>query len=197
MGIAGALIGGVASLAGANKAASAQKDAANSQIAVQREIYRDTSDKFQPFLESGQNALAAYQSELGLGARPAGYSGIDISPAAMFALEQGRDTIEAGAAGRGGLYSGATLQALERQRFGLAAQDRDTQLNRLASLANSGQSAAGNQAAAGQAFANGTSNALSNYGNAAAAGAVGSANAINGTINNALGAWQYQQHLNR
>ena len=80
-------------------------------------------------------------------------------------------------------------------------------LNRLGQLAASGQNAAGMQASAsqnyggqlgantmqgGQAAAQGFANA----GNANAAGTVGMANAFTGGINNALGAWQYQNMMN-
>ena len=115
---------------------------------------RDASlDYFNPFIQGGQNALAASQYEMGLGDRPDGFSGLSMSPAARFALEQGRDTIEAGAAARGGLNSGATLQALERERMGMAAMDRETQLDRLLGMSNQGLQAGGMAAGVRDNFA--------------------------------------------
>jgi hypothetical protein len=133
-------------------------------------------------------------------ANPAGgqaWGGLSMSPAAQFALQQGRDTVEAGAAARGGLNSGATLAGLERLRMGMAAQDRDNQLNRLAGLADMGQGAAGMQAQAGNAFAAQASNALAQRGNAQSAGAIGVGNAFGGMMNNLSGVAGYQMMANQ
>lgn len=195
---------------GANRAARAQGRAADGQLQLGREqmaenrrIYEDQTQRFAPFAGAGQNALGAYQYELGLGAQPSGYQGISMSPGAQFALGQGRDTIEAGAAMRGGINSGATLAGLERLRMGMAAQDRDSQLNRLAGLTDMGMGAAGMQANAGNALAAGNANAsqfmgnaLANQGNAAAAGAVGVGNALQGGLQNGIGLLGYQQQMN-
>lgn len=264
---------------GARSAGRAQERAADGQLQLGREqmaenrrIYDDQTQRFSPFLGAGTNALAAYQYELGLGEAPmiggtmpeiqriggqpaAGstgggimgqiqrasgnavnqsqggrfqvngqtfntraeaeafarqnitggtqYQGISMSPGTQFALSQGRDTIEAGAAMRGGINSGATLAGLERLRMGMAAQDRDSQLNRLGGLADMGMGAAGMQANAGNALAannaNSTQfmgNALANRGNAQAAGAVGVGNALQGAISNGIGLYGYQQQMN-
>lgn len=177
----------------ANRAANAQVGAANQQTALAREIYNEQTQNFAPFLNAGQNALAPYMFEMGLGDRPEGYAGYEMSPGAQYLMTQGRDAIEAGAAARGGLQSGATLEALERMRMGTVAQDRDSYLNRLAGLVDMGQGSAGNQATAGNAFGAMAGNALANMGDARAAGAIGVGNAIQGGIGNLLGAWQYNQ----
>lgn len=272
-------VGGLAQASAAGKAADAQTSAADQQIALQREVYEDQTQRFSPFLEGGTNALGAYLYELGLGDapmvggspaqieeftdqvpgqsgqyqfRPADrgqqggyydafgnfvgatdptaateqtrfrvgdqvfsdresaeqfaaqtptggtqYQGIDMSPGARFALEQGRDTMESGASARGSLYSGATLSGLEELRMGMAAQDRENQLNRLAGLTDMGQGAAGMQASAGNAFANMASTSLANMGNAQAAGAIGQGNAFSGMMNNLSGIYGYQQMMNQ
>ena len=193
-----AVIGGGAALASgamqssaARSASRSQRDAAAQQVALQREIYEDQTQRFKPFLEGGNNALAAYMSEMGLGERPEGFAGLSMSPGARFAMEQGRDTMEAGAAAGGGLRSGATMGGLERMRFGMAAQDRDNQMNRLGGLVDMGQGSAGMQAQAGNAFAGMASNALANQGNAAAAGAIGSGNAWGNAFGNLAGVAGY------
>ena len=80
----GAIIGGVASLAGSaiqarsarsaarsqERAAAEQTELGREQLGLQREIYDDQTERFAPFLDAGTNALAAYQYELGLGERP-------------------------------------------------------------------------------------------------------------------------------
>lgn len=215
----GARDAATAQVEAARIASESQERIADQQIGLSREVYGDQTERFAPFLEGGRNALAAYQSELGLGARPEGFAGIDMSPAARFALEQGRDTVEAGAASRGGLNSGATLAGLERLRMGMAAQDRDNQMNRLAGLVDMGQGAAGMQASAGNAFASQANNALGNLGmaqqqsamnsgnaqaagymnaaNASAAGTMGAVNALSGGVNNLIGWHSYQNMTNQ
>lgn len=192
----GAAIGGVASsligASSAKKAARAQTNAANQQMQIAREQFDTTRADLQPFRDAGGNALAAYNFELGLGARPDGFAGISMSPGTTFALEQGRDTIEAGAAARSGLNSGATLAGLERLRFGLSAQDRETQLNRLGGLAGMGQSAAAMNAANSSNFTQNATGALGAMGNAQAAGAIGFGNALQGGLQNLASSWGYQ-----
>lgn len=70
MGIFGSLAGGIIQGISANKAAKAQKSAANDQIALQRDIYNQQKELFAPFVGAGTNALSAYNYELGLGPRP-------------------------------------------------------------------------------------------------------------------------------
>lgn len=187
------LAGGVAQGALANKAANAQERASQDQLALQREMWDTTRQDMLPFRESGGNALAAYMSELGLGDAPEGYQGISLSPAAQFAMEQGRNAMESGAAARGGLYSGATLGGLEEMRFGMAQQDRASQMNRLAGLTDMGLSAAGMNASNNNAMAQMGSNAFANMGNARAAGAIGMGNAFTGMMNNLSGQIGYQK----
>jgi hypothetical protein len=121
------------------------------------------------------------------------WQGLSMTPASNFLLQQGRNTIEAGAAGSGGLYSGATLQGLEDYRQNVALGDRENQMNRLFQVAGIGQAGAAGTAAANQNYATMGGNALANMGNAQAAGYIGSANAINNTIGNITGYQQYNR----
>lgn len=195
--ILGPALGGIASglfgSKGASDAADAQKWAAKKQLKFQKKAYNNTRKDFRPFLRAGRNALAGYQYELGLGPRPSGYQGIEASPAATFALEQGRDVIEGGAAGGGGLYSGATMKALEDHRLGTLLGDRDNQLNRLAGLLDVGMGAASGRAGASANFATGAGTAMANMGDAAASGAIGKANALTGGLNTGVQLWQLGQ----
>lgn len=186
LGLVGSAVSGVASLMGGND----QADAAADALKLQKKIYGQTVNRMLPYYEAGaETALPAYLFEMGLGERPEGYGGIEMSPAAQFALTEGRDTIEAGAAGRGGLFSGSTLKGLERYRTDLARSDRDNQLNRMLGVVNSGQNAAGNLGAMGANFASNASNAMMQGANATSAGYMGLANAVNSGIDNYL---QYQ-----
>lgn len=120
------------------------------------------------------------------------YQGFQATPGYQFAVDQGLGAIDASAASRGGLFSGATLQASQKFGTGLANQEYNTYLNRLTSGAASGQAAAGNMANAGANYAQGAGQAYGNIGNAQAAGAIGVGNALTGGVNNAIGLWNYQ-----
>lgn len=69
-GIGASVLGGIGQASAANKAAKAQKAASDQQVQLYRDIYNDTTERFQPFYDSGTNALAAYNYELGIGPRP-------------------------------------------------------------------------------------------------------------------------------
>lgn len=196
-GIVGSIAGGLIGANGARDAASAQSRSADKQVDLQRDIYNETTERFEPYYQAGTNALAGLQYELGMGERPQNYAGFQQTPGYQFQLQQGQSAVNAQAGARGGLNSGATLQALSGFNQGLANQEYGNYYNRLAGLVGVGSSAAGNQAAAGQNYANGASNAIGAAGNAQAAGAIGQANAWTGAIQNGLGVWNYQQALNR
>ena len=192
--LAGAsLIGGLAQAGAAKKAAAAQERSADKQIALNKEIYEDQTQRFAPFLGAGTNALKGYQFEMGLGAAPDGYRGFQETPGYQFQRQQGIGAIDASAAARGNLLSGSTLKGLTEFGQGLASQEYGNYLNRLAGLASSGQNAAGMQAAAGNTYAQNTGNALASIGNAQAAGAIGTGNAISGITDNLTSALMFKQ----
>jgi hypothetical protein len=195
MSIFGAILGGALSAIAGNQqadaaksAARAQERAANKQLKFARNVYEDTTERFQPYYGAGTNALGAYNFELGLGDRPAGYEGYQATPGYDWRMSQGRDAaLSAG----GGSLSGATLDALQRTGQGIADSDYQGYMNRLAGLLDTGSAAAGNQANAGANFLSAGTNALGNIGNAQAAGRVGAANAWSDAIGNAVGGFGY------
>lgn len=190
------IIGGLAQASAAKSAANAQTAAANRQIKLQRDIYKDQRKLFRPYRQTGRIATNALNYELGLRAdAPKNYQGFQATPGYQFALDQGIGAIDASAASRGNLLSGATLQDLQEYGTGLANQEYGTYLDRLYGQANLGQASVAGTAAAGQNFATGTSNALANIGNAQAAGAVGVGNAVSGMTNNLSSALMMQQLL--
>jgi len=191
----GSAIGGIAQSNAASSAANAQERAAQAQLEESRNTREIIRSDLSSYREGGERAFNALQYELGLADRPDSWQGISMTPASQFALEQGRDTIEAGASYGGGLNSGRAMQALEQYRMGLAQSDRNSQLDRLGGLASSGQNAAAQTAAAETNNLSSVTNALGNIGNAQAASQIGVGNAISGTINNGIGLYQYQQGL--
>lgn len=250
----------------ASKAAKSQTNAANNDIAFQKETRDQITAKLDPFYQGGTAAQAALLYEMGLGPKPmiggtpaqietyqtttAGtdpvygtrgrndnrymvspgtqgqattgyrvggnqfatmeeaqayakanptgateYQGFQASPGYQFALDQGNASVNALAGARGGLNSGATMQALQENGIGMANQEYGNWWNRLSGLAGSGQNAAAQQGTAMTNAAGAISNAYGNIGNAKAAGAIGVSNAINGGVQNYLGYQQYQNGL--
>lgn len=103
-------------------------------------------DVLRPTAARGDNALAAYGSNLGLNPRPTGYSGPRLSEGERFIRDEGMTTVQGSAAARGGLNSGATLEALSRLGAGVASQSRDRQQSELFALGGLGQTATGRMA---------------------------------------------------
>lgn len=196
MGAIAAIGGALIQRSGARRAARAQEAAANRDIAFQTETRDLIRGDLAPWRTGGAAAQNAIDFELGLGARPEGWQGFQATPGMDFRLNEGRSALEASAAARGGLMSGAALRDLERFRQDFASNEYNNFFSRLGARADTGMNAAAMNATSAQQTAGNVSNALGDLGNARAAGAVGSAQAINGGINNMLGVWNYQRNLN-
>lgn len=192
MAIGAAIIGGLASASAAKSAAKSQTRAANNQLAVQKQMYDQQRTDLAPYRDTGLNALAGVNYELGLAPKPADYAGFQATPGYQFALDQGQKALDRTAAANGMLYSGNTLKSSMDYNQGMAKQEYGNFFNRLYGLTNMGQNSAAMTGQAGQNYANQASNAFANIGNAQAAGSIGTANAINTGLGNALGIWQYQ-----
>lgn len=119
------------------------------------------------------------------------YGGYTESPMFRYMMETGTDNIQGSAAARGGLFSGATLQALEDNRRELVSADTGEYFARLAGLTSMGLGAAGNQASAGQNFASGASQTMMAAGNARAQGRLGAAQSWQTGISDAAGAYGF------
>lgn len=190
--IGGSVIGAGASLISGNKAAKAQKDAANQQIAYQREKdARDRAD-LAPWRNTGASALARLAAEYGLN-DTAQSSGFQADPGYKFRLAEGQKAIERSAAARGLLGSGATLKAANNFAQDTASAEYGNYWNRLAGLAGVGQAATNTGIAAGQASTNNIMNAYQNMGNARASSYANTGSAINSGINNVLSAYLFQR----
>lgn len=192
---AGAVVGGLIAKKGSDNAAKAQEAAAARDIEFQKETRDIALANSKPWLTSGTAAQNALAFENGIGERPEGYGGYTKTPGYDFRLQQGQDSIQSGAAARGGLYSGAAMKALQSYGQDYATADYGNHLARLTGMSNSGLNAATLSANIGQNAASGVSNALSNMGNAQAAGYIGGANALNQGFGNAVGLWNYQKQI--
>lgn len=181
-----------ASMVSGNKAAKAQKNAAETsaavsrdQIAEERRQYDLTRSDYAPYREVGYGSLNKLAGMYGVtpmdasgkpitagSAAGVGYQGdggFTASPGYQFRLDEGIKAAERSAAARGSLASGGTMKAITRYAGGLASSEYDTYANRLAALAGVGQSATGSTAQAGQAATAGIGAANSNIANAATA----------------------------
>jgi hypothetical protein len=187
----GAALGGgldEATGGGSSGAAREAANAANAQsseaLALQRRMYEEGVARQQPRLAAGNNALAQMQS--GAFAQPAafrfGAGDYQADPGYAFRLAEGQKALDRQAAARGGLMSGGALKAAARygqdmgsQEFGNAYQRAvnaynadvarsNTGYNRLAGLADVGQTANTQIGTAGQNYATNAGNLMTNQG---------------------------------
>lgn len=118
------------------------------------------------------------------------------TPGYQFNLDEGRNQLESSAAARGGLYSGKALKALTQYGQNYADRTYGDFMNRLASVANMGQTANSQNAQAGMNYGNNAGNNIINAGNTRASGLwqQGQNNAqftagVGGLINNGFQGW--------
>lgn len=196
-GIASAVIGGNA----AKSAAQTQANAANQASQIQLQMFNQDKADLAPWVTAGNNALAAYQSGLGLlpGQTPgqgstAGFMG---SPGYQFQRNQGLDAISNQASRAGGVLSGNVLKQLQTYGTGLANQDWYNYLSQLQGLSNTGENAAATTGAQGIATGNQIGANTIGAGNAIAAGTVGQSNALTGGLNTIANSGMLYALLNR
>ena len=179
--ITAAVIGGAASLFGANEQSNAAQSAANTQSDANRyaadlqyKMWQEQQNLQKPWYDVGTRALPKLEAQYNQ--MPAAFTGqvnLGQDPGYAFRLAEGNRALNQSAAARGGLISGNALKAAQRygqemgsQEYGNAYQRaldvynagvtrEATGYNRLANLAGVGQTAAGELAGqAGQVGSN-------------------------------------------
>lgn len=197
-GAAMALGVGAASVVGSVISSNAVGDAADTQaagtaagIAEQRRQYDLTRGDYAPYRDAGTKALGQLQDEMG---RTTTAADAMSDPGYQFGLQQGQLGLDRKAAASGGRVSGAALKSAAEYAtnyattgYNAAYQRRQDRLNRLAALANVGQTATGGSASAGTAAANNIGGLMTAQGNAAGAAQLAQGN-IWGNTGNQLGA---------
>lgn len=175
--------------------ASASKSAANTQAAatdrageLQERMFNRQVELQEPWRQAGVNALTKLQS---------GDVMSYMDPSYKFRFGEGMKALDRQAAARGGLISGAALKAAQRYGQEFASNEFGNAYNRLASLANVGQTASTNVGNAAGAFGVNAGNLMTSGGAARASGYVGGANALTGGLNQYLNYTQSQNLLNR
>lgn len=186
-----AVVGAGAQIISGNKAAKAQRQAADMSVAEQRRQYDTTRADFAPWRQAGSGALDMLSRAYGIGGQAPDMTAFTASPGYQFRFDQGLQAVDRGAAARGLLHSGAAVKAEQRFGQGLASSEFGDWWNRLAGVAGVGQQATGQTAAAGANAANNISNAYTQAGNARASSYANTGSAINSGINNVLGAYLY------
>lgn len=136
-----------------NSLAAAVRDQQVNQFS---DAERITGAYFSPYASAGQAAV----NKLSAG-------DFTESPAYQFRLQEGLDAVEASAAARGGLFSGATGQALQTRGQGEASQEYDNWFARNMGLAGMGMSASGAISSAANSRAAGVAGAYGDYGSVA------------------------------
>ena len=115
------------------------------------------------------------------------------SPDYQFRQKESLKALERSAAARGRLNSGATQAAIVERAGNLASSEYNNYANRLAALAGVGQNANAANQQAGQQYASGMTQAITNAGNARASSYANTGNAINSTIGSLGSAYLYNQ----
>lgn len=206
--IGSAVVGSAVSANSASKAAKAQNRATDAANATQQEQYYQTREDQAPYralatevgLPGIRNFLSSNNNQL----TPAQ---VMADPGYQFGLNQGNRNIQGSAAARGGLYSGATLKALNKfggdyatgrfnDTYNRMETSRNNQYNRYASAAQIGQIANNQVASAGQNFANNVSGNLIGAGNATAASSIAQGNAWGNALNQGVSSYNQYQNAN-
>lgn len=215
LGLAGAAISAGAQRRAGDVAANAQQEASRAQIASNERMYEQqradalaaeerARGYLQPYTTAGTAAQGAISYELGLGAKPVNYQGFTATPGYDFRVRQGQEAIEASAAARGNLFSGAAGKELAQFGQDIGSAEYGNYYNRLSGVAANGQSAAaglggnamntaGSVAQYGASMTQNNNNALAQGANATGAAAVNRANAFGNFLNNGLNIYGYMQ----
>lgn len=191
-----ALLGAGSQIIAGNKAAKAQKKAADQQVAEARRQYDQDRSDLAPWRTVGGSAIQKLGGMYGLEGGSASdqpYGGFFESPDYQFRLDQGKKAIERSASARGLLGSGAALKASNNYAQDTAASEYGNWWNRLAGLAGAGQSATNTGIAAGQNSSNQIINAYGNAGNARASSYLNTGSAINNGLNNVLSSYLFSK----
>ena len=203
----GTVATGAMEASAAGSAASKQQQAANNATQANLQMFNETQQNLQPYVNAGNSANDQLSSLLGTnaGGNPlTSYFGpvtpnlatVAQTPGYQFNLYQGLKATQNNAASRGLGVSGAALKGAANYATGLADSTYQNQFNNLVTNQNNvynrllGQAQLGENAAAGLGTAaTQTGNSIASNdigaGNAAAAGTIGAANALSGAVNNA------------
>lgn len=187
MSIVGDLIGGFVQDRAAKRADNTMRETSAAEIAENRRQYDQTRTDFEPWRTTGANALQQLAGDIN---KPTTAAEVMQDPGYQFGMDQGQRAISQRIAAGGGRVSGQAIKAAGRfgtdyaaSGYGAAYQRGQDRLNRLASLAQVGQTATGQTAQAGQFATGNIGRSLSNQGEATAASQIARGNIWANTTN--------------
>lgn len=197
--VAGTVLTVGSTIYSANKAAGAQKDAANLSNDTQRYFYDTTRQDNQPMLDARNWALEQLKAQLTKGFTP---TNVQNEAGYQFGMNQGMQALQNQLAARGMRNSGAALKAGTRYAQDYAGTKFNDAFNRnlasltpLQSMAGLGQSAAGLVGSAAMNAGNNISQTQASLGNALGANYLGTANSIGNSLNQGMGWYAKQTQL--
>jgi hypothetical protein len=188
-----AVIGAGSSIFGANKAASGAKKAAK----LQRQQFEETKELLSPYTGAGENALAQYETGIGLRGREAQqgfYDDFQTDPGFETSLNNALDATMKKYSILGNTGGGLANALLTTGQNALYGQYQN-RLSQLGGLVDTGRNAAGALAGFGQQSAAQQGNLLAQAGLYQGQGIMGAGNALSGGLTNLAGANLYQQGL--
>jgi hypothetical protein len=151
--VAAAGVTAAAGLAGSALQSQAAGSAADKANAAQERALAQSRADLEPWRTTGGTANTATVNAAGLGGQQ-GYddamTAFHASPGYAWQLDQGLRAVDAGAAAKGMLRSGATLKAEQAYGAGLADKEFTDYYNRLFDLSKLGETAAAGSATASQ-----------------------------------------------
>lgn len=180
--VGSAVVGGVMS----NKAAKTQAEAAAAgadaetqlgyaNLELQEELANQMRDDFAPWRDVGEQALNKLWAGVQSGAFTPGEIDVTKDPGYQFRMDQGIEALDASAASRGRLQSGAQQKGVTDYAQNVASQEyanayareaneKANQFNMLSGLSSGGQASAAQQAGATSQLAGTSGNIMSNMG---------------------------------
>ncbi len=188
--VGAALVSGYVASEAAGEAADVQQEASAAAISEQRRQFDVTQRQLEPFREAGVTALGQQQALLGLGTpqeQQQAFAAFAESPGQQFLRDQQERALLRNVSAIGGLGGGKVRTALQQQAFGRAQTDYQTQLNRLAALSGTAQTAATDIGRFGAATAANIGQLQQAGGAARASGILGQAQAIQQGISTVTG----------
>lgn len=173
MSFVGDIVGGLVQDRASKRADQTMREATANEVAENRRQYDTTRADYAPWRETGANALAQLAADIN---KPVTAETVMQDPGYQFGLEQGQRALSQRIAGAGGRVSGQAIKAAGRygtdyasSGYNAAYSRNSDRLNRLAALANVGQTATAGTAQAGQFATSNIGNAYSRQGDATAA----------------------------
>ncbi|QDP60297.1 hypothetical protein [Alcanivorax jadensis] len=190
-----AIVGGVVASKSASKQAKAAGQASDAQVQAnreniefQKEIFEQQREDNAPWREIGAESLKELRAGIDSGEFDMSNFRFKADPGYQFRRQEGINALDASAAARGRLQSGAQARAVTRYGSELASQEygnafnrertiRGDRFNRLATLSNVGQVANSADQQARSNMASNVSASTTATGNALAQGAINKGNA--------------------